>query len=68
VDIAPSVPKENKSSITRNDSGSNKKPQHFRLMTPDTIGKLEAAARQEGLSKTVVVELALKAHFKRLGV
>jgi len=67
VDIAPSVTKENKSSITRNDSGSNKKPQHFRL-TPDTIRKLEAAARQEGLSKTVVVELALKAHFKRLGV
>ena len=61
------MPKEKKSSIARNDLGSNKKPRHFRL-TPDTIRKLEAAARQEGLSKTVVVELALKAHFKRLGV
>ncbi len=61
------MPKQKKSSITPSVSGLNKKPQHFRL-TPDTVRRLEVAARQDGMSKTVVVELALKAHFKKLGI
>jgi hypothetical protein len=45
----------------------NKEPQNFRL-TPETIRKLEEASRQYGMSKTVYVEMALKAQFKKDGI
>jgi hypothetical protein len=45
----------------------NKEPQNFRL-TLETIRKLEMAARGYGMSKTVYVEMALKAQFKKDGI
>jgi predicted DNA-binding protein len=47
--------------------GLGKQPQNFRL-TPETIRKLDVAARQYGASKAVYVEMALKAQFKKDGV
>src|SRR5215471_6702815 len=41
------------------DADLNKKPQNFRF-TPETVRKLEKAAREYGMSKTAYTELALK--------
>jgi len=47
--------------------GKNKQAQHFRL-TPDAIRRLELAAEKRGMSKTVYVQLALDAQFKKDGI
>jgi hypothetical protein len=52
---------------TTKSRAQNKEPQNFRL-TPETIRKLEEASRQYGMSKTVYVEMALKAQFKKDGI
>jgi hypothetical protein len=49
------------------DTDRAKRPQHFRF-TPDTVRKLEAAAREYGMSKTAYTELALKDRFKKDGI
>jgi hypothetical protein len=43
---------------------TGKRIQNFRL-TPETIRKLETAAREYGMSKTAYAELALKDRFKK---
>jgi hypothetical protein len=58
--------KESKPSVS-DDSDQNKKPQNFRF-TPETVRKLEKAAREYGMSKTAYTELALKERFKKDGI
>ena len=59
--------KERKPSSESSESDPVKTPQNFRL-TPETVRKLEVAAREYGMSKTVYVELALKDRFKKDGI
>ena len=58
------MPKERKIAPPGDAADPNKLPQNFRL-TKETIRKLEKAALEYGMSKTVYVELALKDRFRK---
>ena len=58
------MPKERKIRPPDDAADPNKLPQNFRL-TKETIRKLEKAALEYGMSKTVYVELALKDRFRK---
>jgi hypothetical protein len=58
------MPKERKIAPPDDAADPNKLPQNFRL-TKETIRKLEKAALEYGMGKTVYVELALKDRFRK---
>jgi hypothetical protein len=61
VDIVYGMSKDHE---TARKEAPSKRIQNFRL-TPETIRKLETAAREYGMSKTAYTELALKDRFKK---
>ena len=59
--------KERKHSVTSEKPKRTKLPQNYRF-TPETIRRLEAAARKYGMSRTAYTELALQDRFKKDGI
>jgi hypothetical protein len=61
------MPKKRKTAASEDEPDPSKTPQNFRF-TPETVRKLEEAARDYEMSKTAYTELALKDRFKKDGI